>query len=276
VQARLNPHFVAPFLFANGHAYSDEAGHGFVSDWQACNKRDLHTKDVVRWSLGGTVVRVRVDRKSTSISLLIVLGVRRNGQKVLLANRSMGGGSEARDGKFVSKKRGIVRSHVARPVLKRKGLRLAVLNSPRGHFEDNSRMRSMRCPSWDLCGAMPASPTSSLVFLLSVPTSNLYVHGEPRGSVGKRMYIYRSGATDNCALTATKNDPRLPPAPVPDNWQFWMQIGPLQAQDGRCGFDVRAAVDGITTKGYYLFKGSSALLHERLSAISKQVGRSNA
>jgi hypothetical protein len=71
--------------------YSDEAGHGFVSDWQACNKRDLHTKDVVRWSLGGTVVRVRVDRKSTSISLLIVLGVRRNGQKVLLANRSMGG-----------------------------------------------------------------------------------------------------------------------------------------------------------------------------------------
>jgi putative transposase len=50
---------------------------------------------VVRWILGGTVVRVRVDRKSTSISLLIVLGVRRNGQKVLLANGSMGGGSEA-------------------------------------------------------------------------------------------------------------------------------------------------------------------------------------
>ena len=94
--------------------------------------------------------------------------------------------------------------------------------------------------------------------------------------MGKRIYIYRSGATDNCALTGTKNDPRLPPAPVPDRWQFWMQIGPLQAQGGRCGFDVRAAVDGITTRGYYLFKGSSALLHECLSAISKQGGRSNA
>jgi len=30
--------------------------------------------------------------------------------------------------------------------------------------------------------------------------------------VGKRIYIYRSGATDNCALTGTKNDPRLPSA----------------------------------------------------------------
>jgi hypothetical protein len=36
VQARLNQHFVPPFLFANGHAYS-EAGHGFVSDWEAWN-----------------------------------------------------------------------------------------------------------------------------------------------------------------------------------------------------------------------------------------------
>jgi hypothetical protein len=40
-------------------------------------------------------VRVRLDRKVTSISLLVVLGVRRDGQKVLLAVRNMGGESEA-------------------------------------------------------------------------------------------------------------------------------------------------------------------------------------
>jgi len=45
--------------------------------------------------LDGTVVRVRLDRKATSIWLLIVLGIRRDGQKVLLAVRNMGGESEA-------------------------------------------------------------------------------------------------------------------------------------------------------------------------------------
>jgi len=40
-------------------------------------------------------VRVRLDRKATSISLLVVLGIRRDGQKVLLAIRAMGGESEA-------------------------------------------------------------------------------------------------------------------------------------------------------------------------------------
>src|SRR5216684_1447874 len=54
----------------------------------------------VRWPgsrscliLDGTVVRVRLDRKATSISLLVVLGVRADGQKVLLAIKSMGGES---------------------------------------------------------------------------------------------------------------------------------------------------------------------------------------
>ena len=64
-------------------------------DWEAWNKRDLSTEDVVRLILDGTTVRVRIDRKATTISLLIVLGVRRDGQKVLLAIRSMGGESEA-------------------------------------------------------------------------------------------------------------------------------------------------------------------------------------
>ena len=47
----------------------------------------------MRLILDGTVVRVRLDRKATSISLLVVIGVREDGQKVLLAIKSMGGES---------------------------------------------------------------------------------------------------------------------------------------------------------------------------------------
>jgi transposase-like protein len=39
--------------------------------------------------------RVRLDKKATSISLLVALGVRQDGQKVLLAVKNMGGESEA-------------------------------------------------------------------------------------------------------------------------------------------------------------------------------------
>jgi hypothetical protein len=42
-----------------------------------------------------TVVRVRLDRQATAISLLVVLGIRRDGQKVLLSVRNIGGESEA-------------------------------------------------------------------------------------------------------------------------------------------------------------------------------------
>jgi transposase-like protein len=48
---------------------------------------------LLRLILDGTVVRVRLDRKATSISLLVILGVRADGQKVLLAIKSMGGES---------------------------------------------------------------------------------------------------------------------------------------------------------------------------------------
>jgi putative transposase len=65
------------------------------TDWDAWTRRDLSGEDVVRLTLDGTVVRVRLDRKTTSISLLVVLGVRRDGQKVLLAVKNMGGESEA-------------------------------------------------------------------------------------------------------------------------------------------------------------------------------------
>jgi putative transposase len=64
-------------------------------DWEAWNRRDLAGEDVVRLILDGTVVRVRLDRKATAVSLLVVLGVRRDGQKLLLAVRNMGGESEA-------------------------------------------------------------------------------------------------------------------------------------------------------------------------------------
>src|SRR5512147_2528287 len=65
------------------------------TDWEAWSKRPLAEEDIVRLILDGTVVRVRLDKKATSISLLVVLGVRRDGQKVLLAVRNMGGESEA-------------------------------------------------------------------------------------------------------------------------------------------------------------------------------------
>ena len=65
------------------------------TDWDAWNGRDLAGEDVVRLILDGTVVRVRLDRKATNISLLVVLGVRRDGQKVLLTVKNMGGESEA-------------------------------------------------------------------------------------------------------------------------------------------------------------------------------------
>jgi transposase-like protein len=63
------------------------------SDWDAWNARSLAEEPIVRLILDGTVVRVRLDRKATSISLLVVLGVREDGQKVLLAIKSMGGES---------------------------------------------------------------------------------------------------------------------------------------------------------------------------------------
>jgi putative transposase len=53
------------------------------TDWEAWNKRPLAEEPIVRLILDGTVVRVRLDRKATAISLLVVLGVRRDGQKVL-------------------------------------------------------------------------------------------------------------------------------------------------------------------------------------------------
>ena len=64
-------------------------------DWDVWNARSLADEPIVRLILDGTVVRVRLDKKATSISLLVALGVRADGQKVLLAIKNMGGESEA-------------------------------------------------------------------------------------------------------------------------------------------------------------------------------------
>ena len=61
------------------------------ADWDAWNARSLSDEPIVRVILDGTVVRVRLDRKATAIVLLVVLGVREDGQKVLLAVKNMGG-----------------------------------------------------------------------------------------------------------------------------------------------------------------------------------------
>ena len=62
-------------------------------DWDAWNARALADELIVRLIFDGTMVRVRLDRKATAISLLVVIGVRADGQKVLLAVKSMGGES---------------------------------------------------------------------------------------------------------------------------------------------------------------------------------------
>jgi len=55
-------------------------------DWDAWNARSLAEDRLI---LDGTVVRVRLARKATSIVLLVVLGVREDGQKVLLAVKNI-------------------------------------------------------------------------------------------------------------------------------------------------------------------------------------------
>jgi transposase-like protein len=60
---------------------------GDFDAWNACL---LGEESIVRRVLDGTVVRVRLDKKATSISLLVALDVRADGQKVLLAVKNTG------------------------------------------------------------------------------------------------------------------------------------------------------------------------------------------
>lgn len=65
------------------------------ADFATWNRRDLSQEPVVRLILDGTVVRVLLDRQATSLSVLVALGVRPDGQKVLLGLKTMAGESEA-------------------------------------------------------------------------------------------------------------------------------------------------------------------------------------
>jgi len=64
-------------------------------DWEAWCARRLEDEDIVRLIVDGTVVKTRIDKKATNITVLAAIGVRRCGQKVLLAIRNMGGESKA-------------------------------------------------------------------------------------------------------------------------------------------------------------------------------------
>jgi transposase-like protein len=70
-------------------------------DWDAWVARDLADEEVVRLILDGTVIKTRLDRKATNISVLAAIGVRRDGQKVLLSLKNMGGESKAAWGAFL-------------------------------------------------------------------------------------------------------------------------------------------------------------------------------
>jgi len=72
------------------------------TDWDAWCARSLAGEDIVRLILDGTVIKTRIDKKATNISVLAAIGVRRDGQKVLLAIRNMGGESTAAWGQFLA------------------------------------------------------------------------------------------------------------------------------------------------------------------------------
>ena len=64
-------------------------------DWDAWCARSLADEDIIRLILDVTVIKTRIDRKTTNISVLAAIGVRRDGQKVLLSIMNMGGESTA-------------------------------------------------------------------------------------------------------------------------------------------------------------------------------------
>ena len=79
----------------------------------------------------------------------------------------------------------------------------------------------------------------------------------------QRLYIYRCGTTNVCALTGEKGDPRLPAPLAPDCWRFWMQTGCHQTDNALYGFALETAMTQIAARGYYLFTGSTKLLETR-------------
>jgi hypothetical protein len=69
----------------------------------------------------------------------------------------------------------------------------------------------------------------------------------------QRLYIYRCGTTNACALTREKGDPRLPAPLAPDRWQFWMQTGCHQTDNALYGFALETAQAQIAARGVLPF-----------------------
>ena len=66
------------------------------TDWDAWNARPLKDEPIVRLILDGTVVRVRLDKKATAISLLVVIGVREDRQEGAARRQADGRGDHRR------------------------------------------------------------------------------------------------------------------------------------------------------------------------------------
>ena len=49
-------------------------------DWDAWCARGLADEDIICIILDGTVIKTRIDKKATNISVLAAIGVRRDGQ----------------------------------------------------------------------------------------------------------------------------------------------------------------------------------------------------
>jgi len=83
------------FAGAVGKDVVSRAWRKVKTDWEAWNTRDLGGEDIVRLILDGTMVKARIDRKATAIPILVAVGVRRDGQKILIGLRNMGGETTA-------------------------------------------------------------------------------------------------------------------------------------------------------------------------------------
>jgi hypothetical protein len=83
------------FRGAVGEDVVSRARRKVKADGDAWCRRDLAGEDIVRLILDGAAVTVRLDHKATSLSLRVGRGIRRDGQKVLLATRTTGGEREA-------------------------------------------------------------------------------------------------------------------------------------------------------------------------------------
>ena len=104
----------ALFALFKGAVSKDEVSRAWRKvkvDWDAWCARSLASEDIVRLILDGTIIKTRLDKKAQNISVLAAVGVRCDGQKVLLSIMNMGGESTAAWRQFLDDldKRGLKR-----------------------------------------------------------------------------------------------------------------------------------------------------------------------